>query len=228
MAFVISILNQKGGVGKTTTSINLSRAFQLMGFSVTFIDTDSQGSARMWKAQSESDEFNNEDQKYFPLLAIDQPTIHNSLGSISSDIIVIDGSPTIGQISASAIKGSDLVIIPVQPSPLDIWATNTLVDMVNERILITDGKLKACFLATAVKPMTTIGKEITAILENFNLPILESKIHDSVNYSNAFLKGQTIFEYTRPNSDTYQRSFNLAKEIVSTYFPSDLAKKANI
>lgn len=219
MAFVISVLNQKGGVGKTTISINLARAFQLMGYSVTLVDTDPQGSARMWKAQSEDEELNATDYGYFPILAIDQPTIHNSLGSISSDIIIVDGSPTIGKISASAIKASNLVIIPVQPSPLDIWATNTLVDMVNERILITDGKLQASFVATAVSSNTKIGKEIVSILEQFELPIFDTVINSSIQYSDAFLQGKTIFEYTRPSAPTYQKSFALAKEIESKYFP---------
>lgn len=219
MAFVISVLNQKGGVGKTTISINLARAFQLLGYSVTLVDTDPQGSALNWKAQSQDEDIVTQDYGYFPIFAIDKPIIHTSLGSLSSDIIIVDGSPTIGQISASAIKASDLVIIPVQPSPLDIWATNTLVDMVNERILITDGKLKASFVATAVSSNTKIGKEIVNILKQFELPIFDTVINSSVEYRTAILEGKTIFEYARPSSSNYQKSLALAKEIESNYFP---------
>lgn len=212
--FTISILNQKGGVGKTTTSINLARAFQLLGLTVTYIDTDAQGSARTWKLVNEGN--------FFPILAIDRPNIHDSLGTISCDVIIVDGSPSVEKISASAITASDLVIIPVQPSALDIWASNPLVDMVKQRIEITDGKLKVAFLASRVNPSTNIGKNITKILEGFELPVLDTVINQSIDYANALEEGLSIFEYCRSNSNNYKNSFKLAEEIINKFFPEHL------
>lgn len=210
MAFVISLLNQKGGAGKTTNAINLARGLQLLGHSVTLLDSDRQGSARKWKMQ-DGDEF-------IPVCAIDTPTIHKSISAISSvDVIVIDGAPTLEDMSASAIKASDLVIIPVQPSPLDVWATAGLVDMVKQRIEITDEKLKAAFLISRAIANTSIGKEIRTVLESFELPVLDTVISQYVDYTKCLAAGKTVFDYSKENSPAFVDAWALANEINNKY-----------
>jgi len=131
---VIAVLNQKGGAGKTTIATHLARALQLGGAGVLLVDSDPQGSARDWAAV-------REDQPV-TVVGIDRPTIERDLKNIArKDFVVIDGAPQAADLAVSAIKAASFILIPVQPSPYDIWATADLVDLVKQRIEVTDGKL---------------------------------------------------------------------------------------
>ncbi len=209
MAFVIAVINQKGGAGKTTTTISLAGAFTSMGYNVAIIDSDSQGNMRDWKAVRE--------ENPIPVLGIDRPTIHTDIKSLSRfDIVLIDGAPTVEAMSASAIKAANLAIIPVQPSPLDIWATADLVDMVKQRIEITDGKLEAAFLVSRCVANTKIGKEISGILTGYELPVLNTNVPQYTDYSTCIAAGKTIIEHA-PKSKAALVALELANEIVTTY-----------
>ena len=164
---VISVLNQKGGSGKTTIATHLARAIQLKGFSVLLVDSDPQGSSRDWAAVNP--------ENPVPVVGIDRPTIERDLKRIADkDYVIIDGAPQAADLAISAIKASDIIIIPVQPSPYDIWATSDLVDLVKQRIEMTDGKLKAAFIVSRAIKGTKIGKEISTALTDYQLPVLET------------------------------------------------------
>ncbi len=162
---VIAVLNQKGGAGKTTIATHLARVLQLGGADVLLVDSDPQGSARDWAAV-------REDQPV-PVVGIDRPTIERDLKSIAhKDFVVIDGAPQAANLAVSAIKASNFILIPVQPSPYDIWATADLVELVKQRIEITDGKLQAAFVVSRAIKGTKIGAEITEALSGYGLPVL--------------------------------------------------------
>ena len=112
---IISVLNQKGGVGKTTLAIHISHALVLKGYSVLLVDADPQGSARDWAAA-------RSDKPPFPVVGLDRPTIHRDLPALVKDFdhVVIDGPPRVSDLARSAIIAADLVVIPIQPSPYDI------------------------------------------------------------------------------------------------------------
>ncbi|QBY45671.1 ParA family partition ATPase (plasmid) [Arsenophonus nasoniae] len=184
---IIAVLNQKGGSGKTTIATHLARAFQLFGASVLLIDSDPQGSARDWAAV-------REDQP-LTVVGIDRPTIGRDLKNIGyKDFIIIDGAPQAADLAVSAIKASDIVLIPVQPSPYDIWATSDLVDLVKQRIEVTDGKVKASFIVSRVIKGTKIGNEVTDTLSEYELPVLESKITQRVVYPSTAARGKTVLD----------------------------------
>lgn len=119
-AHVIAILNPKGGTGKTTLSINLARAFQQDGFRVLIVDSDPQGTTRDWSQAS---------QEHYPkanmpsVVGLDRPTLDKEIPAISTafDLVIIDGAAKLHQITASALKVADTVLIPVQTSSPDIW-----------------------------------------------------------------------------------------------------------
>jgi chromosome partitioning protein len=114
---VIAVLNQKGGSGKTTIATHLARALQLDGHDVLLVDSDPQGSARDWAAV-------REDQPV-PVVGLDRPTIDRDLKSIArKEYVIIDGAPQAHDLAVSALKAAHFVLIPVQPSPYDIWATS--------------------------------------------------------------------------------------------------------
>ena len=108
------------------------------------------------------------------MLGIDRPTLERDLKALAKhDYIVIDGAPQAADLAVSAIKAADFILIPVQPSPYDIWATADLVDLVKSRISITDGKLKAAFVVSRAIKGTRISSEIGEALGGYGIPILD-------------------------------------------------------
>lgn len=139
---VIAVLNQKGGAGKTTVATDLSRAIQLLGHTVLLADSDPQGSARDWAAANET--------QPVPVAGFDRASLDRDIKNVARDVdyVVIDGAPQIKELAVAAIRAADLVLIPIQPSPYDIWAASDLVDLVKARVDVTDGKLKAGFVVS--------------------------------------------------------------------------------
>lgn len=203
---VVSVLNQKGGSGKTTIATHLSRAFQLVGHDVLLIDSDPQGSARDWAAVR--------DDQPVQVVGIDRPTIEKDIKAVShKDLIVIDGAPQASDLAISAIKSSHLVLIPVQPSPYDIWATSDLVELVKQRIEMTEGRVKAAFVVSRAIKNTKIGAEIQAALEGYGLPVLASRITQSVTYPSTAAIGTTVLD-AEPSSKAAQEIRELAAEVL--------------
>lgn len=204
---VISVLNQKGGSGKTTIATHIATCLQQKGNSVLLVDSDPQGSSRDWAAMRESGDL--------PVIGIDRPTLERDLKSLAKkDFVVIDGAPQTADLAISAIKVSNFILIPVQPSPYDIWATSDLVDLVKQRIEITDGKLKAVFVINRAIKGTKIGTEIRKALEEYDLPVLESVIFQRVSYPSSASMGKTVTEL-EPSSDGAKEIISLTNEILT-------------
>ena len=205
---VIAVLNQKGGSGKTTIATHLARALQLQGSSVLLVDSDKQGSARDWSAVNESNPVT--------VIGLDRPTLDRDLKNISDkDFVVIDGSPQATDLAVSAIKAADFVLIPVQPSPYDIWATSDLVDLVKQRIEMTDNKLKSAFVVSRAIKNTKIGTEVSEVLTEYGLPVLDAKIVQRIAYPNSAAIGKTVFETESKTSDAVAEMNALATEVKS-------------
>lgn len=203
--YVIAVLNQKGGSGKTTIATHLARALQLEGKDVLLVDSDPQGSARDWAAV-------REDQPV-TVVGIDRPTIGRDLKSVAhQEFVVIDGAPQAADLAVSAIKAADFVLIPVQPSPYDIWATAELVDLVKQRIEVTDGVLQAAFVVSRAIKGTRIGSEVAEALNGYELPVLESRITQRVSYPGTAAAGTTVLD-SEPNGDAAAEVRALATEI---------------
>lgn len=184
---VIAVLNQKGGAGKTTIATHLAMGLHLAGFTVTFIDTDPQGNARDWAAIRE--------HHPFPVIGIDRPTVDKDIRALApADFYVIDGASQVSDLMVSAIKAADFVLIPVQPSPLDIWASVDAVELVKTRVEIMDGKLRAALVVSRADPRTTLSREVVGQLEKFGLPILATQIFQRVIYPGSAVSGQTAME----------------------------------
>lgn len=186
---IISILNQKGGTGKTTLSVNISREYTTRGMSTLLVDSDSQGSAQRWHERSGGDLI---DMTCLPMTTLDKDVVKFKN---RYERIIIDGVPRISPLTICAIKAADLILIPVQPSPYDIWATEDLVRNVKDRIEMTEGKTKAAFIVSRKIKGTNIGKEIYGELEKLGLPIFQSGTHQRIEYATTVEKGTTVVEY---------------------------------
>ena len=202
---VIAVLNQKGGSGKTTIATHLARALQLDGDGVLLVDSDPQGSARDWAAV-------REDQPV-TVVGIDRPTIERDLKHIAhKDFVVIDGAPQAADLAVSAMKAADFVLIPVQPSPYDIWATAELVELVKQRIEVTDGRLQGAFVVSRAIKGTKIGAVVAEALADYGLPVLASRITQRVSYPGTAAAGTTVLD-TDPAGDAAAEVRALSAEL---------------
>jgi len=184
--YTIAFLSQKGGAGKTTLATCIARQLQLEGEDVILVDSDPQGSARDWRAAT--------DQDTVLVVGMDRPTLDKDIKMLSNDgkkWIIVDGAPRSEQMTISSIKAADLIVIPVQPSPYDIWAAEDLVSIVKSRQEITNGKPKAAFLISRAIKRTELGKEVVSALEDFGMPVMKAKTTQLVTYPKSASMGLT-------------------------------------
>jgi chromosome partitioning protein len=185
---VVGVLNEKGGCGKTTIATNLARGLQLEGLDVLIVDSDVQGSARDWgAAQGEVDAP--------AVVGMDRPVLHKDIPKIAeeNDVVVIDGAARAEKMQTSAIKASDLVLIPVQPSAYDIWSSETLVELVQARREVA-GKPDAAFVVSRQIVGTNLAGEAQEALESFDLPVLEGRTAQRVIYAEAASRGLSVLD----------------------------------
>ena len=191
MALVISLLNQKGGSGKTTIATNLACGLKKKGYKTLLVDSDPQGSARDWNECNEA--------SLIPVIGLDRETLPKDLSAVSDhyDIVIIDGAPQIQQLSAAAVKASDIILIPVHPSPYDIWAASDLVDLIKTRQSLTEGMPKAAFIVSRAIKNTNLSKDVSDALTSYGLPIFTSRTSQRVAYPASAAEGKTVYEHKK-------------------------------
>lgn len=182
----IAFLSQKGGAGKTTLATCVARQLQLDGHEVILIDSDPQGSARDWRAATE--------RETVLVVGLDRPTLDKDIKALSDNgkkWVIIDGAPRNEAMTVSAIKAADLVLIPVQPSPYDVWASEDLVSVIKARQEVTDGKPKAAFILSRVIRRTELSRDVHTALDEMGLPVFAADITQRQIYPKAAAEGLT-------------------------------------
>ena len=204
---IYAFLSQKGGVGKTTLSVHLADTLARRGSCVLLVDADPQQSAMKWST------FRTGENK-FSVIAMAKPTLHKELAPIYADYtdIVIDGPPRIHELAKSIILAADLVLIPVQPSPPDVWATADTVDLVTEARVFKEG-LKSVITINRKIVNTVIGRDVREALVTLNTPILQADISQRVAFAEAFADGKTVSDLD-PHSHAAQEVEAFVTELV--------------
>jgi len=171
------------------------------------IDADPQGSALDWAASREG-------ETSFPVIGLPKATLHKELPKLSADydFLVIDGAPRVYDVARSAIMASDLVLIPVQPSPYDVWAAKEIVDLLSD-VRAFKENLKSVFVINRKIVNTAIGRDVTEALSEYELPILKSQVCQRVGFAESAGQGRTVLE-TEPGSIASQEIEALTTEIM--------------
>jgi chromosome partitioning protein len=166
---IVSFVNQKGGVGKTTSAINFAASLKRKNYKLLFIDADPQGSATQWHAV--------ENNTAFEVLHHPEPITKDEIEALSQeyDYLVIDAPPAIGDITKSILAVAELSIVPLSPSSLDIWSckgTLEMIDTAREENPDLDVKL----LINRKIPGTRVGRQARQSLGIFDMDILDTEL----------------------------------------------------
>jgi chromosome partitioning protein len=207
---IIAFLNQKGGVGKTTLATNVAGFLSLQKKRILYIDVDPQGSALDWHSFRQK-------EPLFNIIGLPRPIVHKSIASLSEgyDYVILDSPPRQDALAKSVIVAAGLIIIPVQPSPYDIWAAQETVDLIKEASSFKETQ-KSAFVINRKISNTAIGRDIKETLLQHEIPVLETQIGQRVVFAESANQGLVVHELS-PKSAAASEVEGLVEEIVKIY-----------
>jgi len=201
-AKVITIAQQKGGAGKTTVAVHLAVAWSQRGKRVAIVDIDPQGSMTYWHKIREQ-RF-GEDYTGLTFSALSGWRVGSEVARLkrNHDIIVIDSPPHTETEAKTAIRNADFIIIPVQPSPADLWATKATLDIAKSE------DIPVRVVLNRVSSSSKMAEIIGAELPN----LAKSTLGNRVLFASSIMEGRTATE-VNPGSPASLEVKALAEEI---------------
>jgi chromosome partitioning protein len=190
-ARVIAVVNQKGGAGKTTVSMNLAGSFAHRSGKVLVVDADPQGTATRWAASASDD-------RLFPAsvigLSAANTKVHREVKKFVADYdwIIIDCPPAADSpVPQSALLIADLALVPLIPSPLDMWAAVGIREVIYNVSAINE-TLKARLVLNQYQGNTSLAKEALDILSQFGIELCQSRIASRQVYRQSAVFGCAV------------------------------------
>jgi chromosome partitioning protein len=203
---VIAVVGNKGGAGKTTLSVNLVAGLAKQT-SCVLVDADPQGSASSWCAVASSG----------AIRAIPEVS---QLDTLTRELfpeynyIVIDCPPSVhSPQTESALRICDLALIPVQPSPVDLWAS-VHVERAIAQARETNPALQALLVINQLEPRTTLSRVVREALSEIALPVAGAAVRRRALYRNSALEGKSVFDMGRLGADAAAEFDELVQEVM--------------
>ncbi len=201
---VITVAQQKGGTGKTTLAANLAAALA-HSWRVAVIDTDPQRSLARWHELRRGRTAAPAGLTFSDIAGWRLPGELSRLKN-NHDIVLIDSPPQIDTDARIAIRAADLVLVPVQPSPPDLWAAEgTLALAASERRL-------SRILLNRVPAASRLRESVEADITARGLPMLHAALGNRTGFALAFAEGLGITE-SAPRSAAAGELAALVKEL---------------
>lgn len=207
---IITVGNQKGGVGKTTLATNLAVLSVLSGSKTLLIDADTQGSSMDFRS------FRGEALAPIQAVSITKPILHQEIHTFTNfDNIFIDAGGRDSETFRSGIVACDLFLVPITPSPYDVWASEETFKKLREARIYKP--IDVLVVINQVIANTTLSKEVSALLEDmakeYELRIAKTVLVTRQDFKRSAAEGKGVSEFA-PNSKADQEIRNLYEEVL--------------
>jgi len=201
---ILALLNQKGGVGKTTLATHIAGELALRGQHVILLDADPQGSSLDWTQRRNQQGLS----RLFSTVGLARETLHSEAPALArqADHIIIDGPPRIAALARSALLAADYVLIPVQPSPYDLWASAEMVTLIREAQVFKPA-LKAAFVINR-----RVANTVKALVEQ-PFAALRAEVRQRIVFADSVTAGRLVRE-TAPDSAAAREITALVDELL--------------
>jgi chromosome partitioning protein len=188
---IVAVLTQKGGAGKTTVALHLAGELERQGASVLLIDADPQGSALDWAEQRARDGR----PRLFGVIGLARETLHREVPDLAKPVnhVIIDGPPRSTALVRSAMLAADVVLIPVQPSAFDVWATQAVLGLIREAWAYKP-RLRGIFVINRRVIGTRIAREVRKVIGDLGIPALDASLAQRVIFAETAGTGMLAAE----------------------------------
>jgi chromosome partitioning protein len=206
---VIALVGNKGGAGKTTLCVNLAATLATTCDTV-ILDSDPQRSSLQWRVIAE-------DQSTLKVVdAVDDLPSQIQRHAEGNRYLVLDCPPSVQAVQTrQALERCDIALIPVQPSPLDLWAT-VHIEQEIERARQSNPGLRPFIVVNQLEPRTRLSRLVRTALAELSVPAAETAIRRRVSYRNAFLEGRSVIDLGSRGAEARDEIQQLINEVLET------------
>lgn len=209
MALTIAVSSLKGGVGKSTISLNLAACLHRAGHRTLVVDADPQGTCRTWAAKAA--ELGHDGP---PVVAMEGKTLRRDLERVAKgfDVVVIDSPPRMGVEARAAMVAADFVLMPVTPGGADVWALRETIAVLEDARQLRPELRAAVVLNRADR--TTLAKLTAAAIDGLDVDMLDSTLSNRVAFGEATLGGVGVVDYA-PDSEAAREIRRFTKAVLA-------------